>query len=89
MWEYFRYLAIGAGAITAVILLFTVFRKPVKALVRAVGGNLLGLGAMLLINLTSLSTGVTVAVNTVTLLVIGALGLPGLMLVLALKLIYI
>ena len=54
------------------------FRSPLRLVLQVLGNTLLGFGALLLLNLTSAVTGLSLGVNPLNALVIGVLGVPGL-----------
>ena len=54
------------------------FRSPLRLALQVLGNTLLGFGALLLLNLTSAVTGLSLGVNPRNALVIGVLGVPGL-----------
>jgi len=77
---------LGAFVLLGVIRLFA---APLKTALRVLLNTLLGFGALLLVNLTSGLTGFALGLNLFNALVIGILGLPGLMLLILLKLVFI
>jgi len=50
---------------------------PLRWLLRLLGNSILGAGVLWVINLTSSFTGMYIAVNPVTALIVGLLGVPG------------
>ena len=71
---------ITAGLLAAffLIALIRVFRSPLRLAARLLGNTLLGFGALLVLNMTSALTGISLGVNMLNALVIGILGVPGL-----------
>ncbi len=74
--------ALGLGLLYAIGWLLLV---PMRFLWRLIAGGLMGALALWLINQLSGITGVSVAINPFTALVVGFLGLPGAGLVVALQ----
>ena len=73
-----------AAALAAFLLLalLRAFRTPLRIMVRLLGNTLLGFLALWGVNLTAGLTGITLGLNLMNALVIGALGLPGFVLLL-------
>ena len=70
-----------ALAIFGVYILGTVirlFKTPLKLALQVLGNTLLGFGALLLVNMTSAVTGLSLGFNLLNAFVIGVLGVPGL-----------
>ena len=65
----------GVFVLGAVIRLF---KTPLKLVLQVLGNTLLGFGALLLVNMTSAVTGLSLGFNLLNALVIGVLGVPGL-----------
>lgn len=65
----------GVFVLGAVIRLF---KTPLKIALRVLVNTLLGFGALLLVNMTSAVTGLSLGFNMVNALIIGVLGVPGL-----------
>lgn len=82
---------IALGMLCAFVLLGVVrlFAAPLKTALKLLLNTLLGFAALLLVNLTSALTGFALGVNLFNALVIGILGLPGLILLVLLKLVFI
>ena len=81
-WELVVSFALGRGLLYAIGWLLLV---PMRFLWRLIAGGLMGALALWLINQLSGITGVSVAINPFTALVVGFLGLPGAGLVVALQ----
>ena len=65
-----------------IIALLRVFSAPLKLAVKLLANTLLGFLALWAVNLTSAYTGIVLGLNLLNALVIGALGLPGFLLLL-------
>ena len=76
-----------AAALAAFLLLalLRAFRTPLRILLKLLGNTLLGFGALWCVNLTAAFTGISLGLNLMNALVIGALGLPGFVLLLLLQ----
>ena len=59
-----------------------VFSAPLRLAGKALLNTLLGLGALILLNVTSPFTGLSLGVNLFNALVVGVLGVPGVVLLL-------
>ena len=79
-----KILAAALGAFLLLALL-RAFRTPLRVLLKLLGNTLLGFGALWCVNLTAALTGVSLGLNLWNALVIGALGLPGFVLLLLVK----
>ena len=79
-----KILAAVLGAFLLLALL-RAFRTPLRVLLKLLGNTLLGFGALWCVNLTAALTGVSLGLNLWNALVIGALGLPGFVLLLLVK----
>ena len=75
-----------AAGLTLICLTGYLLIAPPKLLWRLLAGGILGAMALMLVNLAGAAFGVRVAVNPVTALAVGFLGLPGAALVIALNL---
>ena len=64
------------------LALIRLFRKPLAVILRLIGNTALGFGALALVRLTASFTGVSLGLNLFNALFIGALGLPGFLLLL-------
>ena len=65
--------------------LIRLFKTPLKVALQVLANTLLGFGALLLVNMTSAVTGLSLGFNMVNALIIGVLGVPGLGLLLLLQ----
>ncbi|MBE6908846.1 MAG: Pro-sigmaK processing inhibitor BofA [Ruminococcaceae bacterium] len=65
------------------------FSTPLRLALRVLLNTLLGFAALLLINLTSGLTGFSLGLNLFNALTVGVLGVPGLVLLVLLKLVFI
>jgi inhibitor of the pro-sigma K processing machinery len=81
-WELVVSFALGLGLLYAIGWLLLV---PMRFLWRLIAGGLMGALALWLINQLSGITGIYVAINPFTALLVGFLGLPGAALVVALQ----
>lgn len=68
-----------AAALAAFLLLalLRAFRTPLRVLLKLLGNTLLGFLALWCVNVTAAFTGISLGLNLMNALVIGALGLPG------------
>lgn len=82
---------IALGMLCAFVVLGVVqlFSAPLKLALRVLLNTLLGFAALFLLNLTSAWTGFALGLNLFNALVIGVLGVPGLALLVLLKLVFI
>ena len=73
-----------AGALGAFLLLalLRAFRTPLRVLLKLAGNTALGFLALWCVNATAAVTGLSLGLNLMNALVIGALGLPGFVLLL-------
>ena len=74
--------------ISAILVVFA-FTKAKKPVITALKSALLGISAMLLVNMTSVATGCYIAVNSFTVFIASVLSLPGVIGLLFLNLVYI
>ncbi len=70
--------SIALLALFAAGVVIRLFRAPLKLALQVLGNTLLGFGALLVLNMTSALTGISLGVNMLNALVIGILGVPGL-----------
>lgn len=85
MWlQIVLYAVAGCGGIALLIALF----RSGKPLRRLCGGALQGVCALAAVNLAGVFTGVSLGINWFTLGVCGTLGIPGVITLLLLKLIF-
>ncbi|MCI9679439.1 MAG: Pro-sigmaK processing inhibitor BofA [Oscillospiraceae bacterium] len=68
----------GAGVLVAAAMAARAFSAPLRLAGRAAVNTLLGLGALLLLNVLSPLTGLSLGLNLFNALVVGILGVPGL-----------
>ncbi len=80
-------LLIGVGAVSALWLLITLFRngRPVR---RLLGGTLQGTCALAAVNVAGAFTGVSLGLNWLSGVACAALGVPGIITLLLLKVIF-
>ena len=71
-------IAIGLLVLFLAITVLRVFSTPLRLVLKVMANTLLGFGALLLLNLTTPLTGLSLGVNVLNALVIGVLGVPGL-----------
>ena len=64
------------------VALIRLFRKPLTMVVRLAGNTALGFAALALVRLTASFTGITLGLNLFNAIFIGALGIPGFLLLL-------
>ncbi|QNL44515.1 pro-sigmaK processing inhibitor BofA family protein [Oscillibacter hominis] len=67
------------------LALLRLFRAPLRLALKLLVNTLLGFAALYLVNLTSAVTGLALGLNLWNALAVGVLGLPGLVLLLALQ----
>jgi len=84
--EYNTLFAVIAAIAVAFILL-RLFVRPIKWIFRVLGNAIMGLVLLLLINLTGSLFNFSIAINPFTVIASGILGIPGVVLILFLKLI--
>ena len=82
---------IALGLLCAVVVLGVIqlFSVPLKLALKVLLNTLLGFAALFLMNLTSALTGFSLGLNLFNALTIGVLGVPGLVLLVLLKLVFI
>lgn len=83
-WEVAAYLI----ALGLVLLIGRIFYKPLKGLFLLLLNSILGGIGLFVFNMIFSGVGFTIAINAVTAAVCGLLGLPGLVLLIILKLIF-
>ena len=71
------------------LALVRLFAAPLKLVLKLALNTLLGFAALLLLNLTSGLTGLSLGLNLMNALVIGALGVPGLVLLVLVQMVFI
>lgn len=84
----FGSIAVYVLALLAVIVLGRVFLKPIKFILRLVLNTLLGGLVLIILNTFGGRIGIQIGVNPLTALIAGLLGLPGVLLLIAAKLIF-
>ncbi|MBE7009294.1 MAG: Pro-sigmaK processing inhibitor BofA [Ruminococcaceae bacterium] len=82
---------IALGLLCAFVLLGVIqlFSAPLKLALKVLVNTLLGFVALFLLNLASSLTGFSLGMNLFNALVIGVLGVPGLVLLVLLKLVFV
>ncbi len=74
--------------ILIVLVLAGICLKPIKFILKLGINSVLGLGAIWLINFLGASFGIHIGLNPVTAVAVGALGVPGVILILLLQIFY-
>ena len=82
-------IAIGMLCAFVVLGVIQLFSAPLRLALKVLLNTLLGFAALFLMNLASGLTGFTLGLNLFNALVIGILGVPGLVLLVLLKLVFI
>ncbi len=72
----------------ALFLIISLFLKPLRALFALILNTLTGWAGLYIFNLIFSSVGVAIGINIVSATTVGVLGIPGLLLLIALKFIY-
>lgn len=82
---------IALGLLCAFVLLGVVqlFSAPLRLALKVLLNTLLGFAALFLLNLAGSVTGFTLGLNLFNALVIGVLGIPGLVLLVLLKIVFV
>ncbi len=70
--------ALGILILFLIGTMIRLFHTPLRMVLRVAANTLLGFGALLLLNLTTAITGISLGLNVLNALVIGVLGVPGL-----------
>ena len=70
--------ALGILILFLIGTMIRLFHTPLRMVLRVAANTLLGFGALLLLNLTTAITGISLGLNVHIALVIGVLGVPGL-----------
>lgn len=83
--EYLFYILIGL----AVLLAIRIFTLPIKFFFRLLWNTFLGFLLLLLFNMLGGLIGLTIGINAVTALIAGVLGIPGVILMLLVKWLYL
>ena len=81
--------ALGLVLLFLAVACAALLRKPLKMVLRVVLNSALGFGALWLLNATAAVTGISLGLNLFNALTIGVLGVPGLGLLLLVKLVLI
>ena len=82
-------IALGMLCAFVVLGVIQLFSAPLKLALKVLLNTLLGFAALFLLNLASGLTGFTLGVNLLNALTVGILGVPGLVLLVLLKLVLI
>lgn len=82
-------IALGLLCAFVVLGIVQLFSTPLKLALKVLLNTLLGFAALLLVNLTSTLTGFSLGLNLFNALTIGILGVPGLVLLTLLKLVFV
>ena len=82
---------IALGLLCAFVLLGVVqlFSTPLRLALKVLLNTLLGFGALFLTNLAGGVTGLTLGMNLLNALIIGVLGIPGLVLLVLLRVVFV
>ncbi len=82
-------IALGMLCAFVVLGVIQLFSAPLKLALKVLLNTLLGFAALFLLNLASGLTGFTLGLNLFNALIVGILGVPGLVLLALLKLVFI
>ena len=82
-------IALGMLCAFVVLGVIQLFSAPLKLALKVLLNTLLGFAALFLLNLASGVTGFTLGLNLLNALIVGILGVPGLVLLALLKLVFI
>ena len=82
-------IALGMLCAFVVLGVIQLFSAPLKLALKVLVNTLLGFAALFLLNLASGLTGFTLGLNLLNALTVGILGVPGLVLLVLLKLVFI
>ena len=82
-------IALGMLCAFVVLGVIQLFSAPLKLALKVLVNTLLGFAALFLLNLTGGLTGVTLGLNLFNALTVGVLGVPGLVLLVLLKLVFV
>jgi inhibitor of the pro-sigma K processing machinery len=83
------FLIMGGVILVAVFLLTCLVLKPLRALFALVLNTLVGWAGLYIFNLLLASSGLVIGINIVSATTVGVLGLPGLVLLIVLKFLYL
>ena len=81
----------SVGYILGILIVFVIAGiclKPLKLTIKLILNSVIGMGAVWLINFLGASLGIHIGINPITAVVVGALGLPGVILILLLQIFY-
>ena len=82
-------IALGMLCAFVVLGVIQLFSAPLKLALKVLLNTLLGFAALFLLNLASGLTGFTLGLNLLNALTVGILGVPGLVLLVLLKLVFV
>ena len=82
-------IALGLLCAFVALGLIQLFSAPLRLALRVLLNTLLGFAALFLVNVASALTGFTLGLNLFNALIIGILGVPGLALLILLKLVFV
>ena len=82
-------IALGMLCAFVVLGVIQLFSAPLKLALKVLLNTLLGFAALFLLNLASGLTGLTLGLNLFNALTVGILGVPGLVLLVLLKLVFV
>ena len=82
-------IALGMLCAFVVLGVIQLFSAPLKLALKVLLNTLLGFAALFLLNLASGLTGFTLGLNLLNALIVGILGVPGLVLLALLKLVFV
>lgn len=82
-------IVLGLLCALAVLGVIRLFSAPLRLALRLLLNTLLGFGALFLLRLAAPLTGLTLGLNPINALIIGVLGVPGLVLLILLKLVFL
>ncbi len=83
------FLIIGGIALVTIFFLVCLILKPLRALFALVLNTLVGWAGLYIFNLLLASSGLAIGINIVSATTVGVLGLPGLVLLIVLKFLYL
>lgn len=78
-------IAIITGCILIIMVLGLIFKIKIWKIVKLIINSILGAGVIYLINIVGLSANIHIGLNIVTSIIVGLLGVPGAILLIALK----
>ncbi len=82
-------LVLGLLCALAVLGVIRLFSAPLRLALRILLNTLLGFAALFLLRLAAPLTGLTLGLNPINALIVGVLGVPGLVLLILLKLVFL